>query len=247
MTNVKLNVLKPGLLVSLKSSVRGGVSYVRKDLDTVEAAEEGSKLQKWETVKKVENAEEFDAANVARGKARTAISAICASSIFGLLCPNENEEKLDAAIKEARAIAAAHNAIATHTQVEVFVIVGKIAQTDEEAARAIGNEVAELLEQMKAATLEGNVEKIRDAANKARELGAILSDEAGKKVSAAIEEARKNAREIVKRVQKDGEKLAVVVKDLYVQRIDNARTAFLDLEGGEAQSVQHVAPAVELA
>lgn len=245
MTNVKLNVLKPGLLVSLKSSVRGGVSYVRKDLEA--HTEEDSKVNRWETEKRVENAEEFEAANVARGKARTVISSICASSIFGLLCPNENESKLDEAIKEARAIAAAHNAQASHTQVEVFVIVGKIAQTDEEAARAIGNEVAELLEQMKSATLEGNVEKIREAANKARELGAILSDEAGKKVSAAIEEARKNAREIVKRVQKDGEKLAVVVKDLYVQRIDNARTAFLDLESGEVQSVQHVAPAVELA
>lgn len=245
MTNVKLNVLKPGLLVSLKSSVRGGVAYVRKDLDA--RAEEDSKVQRWETEKRIENAEEFERANIARGKARSVISSLCASSLFGLLCPNENAEKLDAAIKEARAIAAAHNAQASHTQVEVFVIVGKIAQTDEEAARAISNEVAELLAQMKSATLEGNVEKIREAANKARELGAILSEEAGKKVSAAIEEARKNARELVKRVQKDGEKAADVIKDLYVQRIDNARSSFLDLEEGEVQAVQHVAPAAEIA
>lgn len=251
MTNVKLNVLKPGLLVSLKSSVRGGVSYVRKDLDIgsagiIGSAETGSKLQKWETEKRIENADEFEAANVARGKARTVISSICASSIFGLLCPNENEQKLDAAIKEARAIAAAHNAVATHTQVEVFVIVGKIAQTDEEAARAIGSEVKDLLETMKVATLKGDVEAIREAASKARELGAILSEDVGKQVSSAIEEARKNARELVKRVQKDGEKLADVVKDLYVQRIDNARTAFLDLDEGVVQKVDHVAPAVEV-
>lgn len=244
MTNVKLNVLKPGLLVSLKSSVRGGVSYIRKDLDA--KVEESSKVSRWETEKKIENAEEFEAANVARGRARTVISALCANSLFGLLCPNENAEKLDEAIKEARAIAAAHNAVATHTQVEVFVIVGKIAQTDEEAARAIGAEVTALLDQMKRATLAGNVEAIREAANKARDLGAILSEDVAKKVSGAIDEARKNARELVKRVQRDGENAADVIRDLYIQKMDTARSAFLDLDEGVVQSVQHVAPAVEV-
>lgn len=245
MTNVKLNVLQPSLLVSLKSSVRGGVSYVREDLDSEKS--EDAAIKRWKTEKRVENAAEFDAATTARSKARSLISAVCSGSSFGLICPLSKEKELDAAIKEARAVAVAHNAQATHTQVEVFVIVGKIAQTDEEAARAISSEVKDLLDEMKAATLEGNVERIRAAANKARELGSILSPDAEKQVSSAIDEARKNAKELVKRVQKDGEKLEVVLKDLYVQRIDNARGAFLDLEEGEVKSVEHVGRAVEVA
>lgn len=246
MTNVKLNVLKPGLLVALKTSVRGGVSYVRNELEAANTVEDGSKLQKWQTEKRIENAEEFERANATRGKARGLIAAICSSSSFGLLCLQENEKKLDDAVAAARAIAALHNAEATHTQVEVFVIVGKIAQTDEEAARAIGDEVRSLLEQMKSATLKGDVEAIREAANKARELNAILSEDVGKKVSSAIEEARKNARELVKRVQKDGQNAADVIRELYVQKMDTARSAFLDLEVGEVKAVEHVAPAVEV-
>lgn len=244
MVNVKLNVLKPGLLVALNTNVHGGVSYVRKDLDRKE--EEGAKIQKWETEKRVINADEFERATIARSKARSVISSICSSTSFGLLCAQANEDKLDAAIAEAKAIAAAHNESAFHTKVDVFVIVGRIAQSDEEAAKAIANEVKGLLDQMKAATLKGDVEAIRQAANKARELGQILSEDAGAAVSKAIEEARKNARELVKRVQKDGEKLEVVVKDLYIQKIDTARSAFLDLEEGSVQKVEHVAPAVEV-
>lgn len=247
MTNVKLNVLKPGLLVALKTTVRGGVSYIRKDLDANASADEAAKVSRWETEKRVEDAEEFERATAARGKARSVVSAVCSSSSFGLLCPQANEKALDAAIAEAKNIAANHNAIASKTQVEVFVIVGRIAQTDEEAARAIGVEVKDLLEQMKNATLKGDVEAIREAANKARELGAILSDDVGRQVSSAIDEARKNARELVKRVQRDGEKLADVVRDLYIQKIDSARSAFLDLEEGEVKSVAHVARSVEVA
>lgn len=236
MTEIKVNVLKPGLLVALKTTVRGGVAYVRKDIDT--ATVDDAKVERWETEKRIENREEFEKATVARSKARSAISSICSSSSFGLICPADQEEKLDAAIREAKGIALAHNADATSTHLDVFVIVGRIAQTDEEAAKAISNEVAELLDQMKSATLVGNVEKIREAANKARELGQILSDDVGKKVSAAIEEARKNARELVKRIEKDGEKAEDVIKDLYTQRISAARS-FLDLDEGQ---VQHAAP-----
>lgn len=244
MVNVKLNVLKPGLLVALNTNVHGGVSYVREDLDRKE--EEGAKVQTWKTEKRVINADEFERATVARSKARSVIASVCSSSSFGLLCPQANEEKLDAAISEAKAIAAAHNDTAFHTKVDVFVIVGRIAQSDEEAAKAIANEVKGLLDQMKAATLKGDVEAIRQAANKARELGQILSEDAGQAVSKAIEEARKNARELVARVQKKGEKVADVVRDLYIQKIDSARSAFLDLEEGSVQKVEHVAPAVEV-
>lgn len=244
MTNVKLNVLKPGLLVALKTSVRGGVAYVRKDLDSQQ--EEGSKLQRWETEKRIENVEEFDAATAARSKARTLVASVCSSSSFGLLCPQTNEKQLDDAIAAAKAVAALHNSNASHTQVEVFVIVGRIAQTDEEAARAIGSEVKDLLDQMKDATKRGDVEAIREAANKARELGAILSDDVSKQVSGAIEEARRNARELVKRVQKDGENVADVIRDLYIQKIDTARSSFLDLDEGEKKSVAPHAAAAEV-
>lgn len=249
MTNVKVTVLKPGFLVSLQTRVHGGVAYTRKDLDAdvSKGAEEGAEVKRWETEKVVHNKEEFERATKARSAARSAITSVCSQSIFGMLCPDDKKQALDAAIVEARRIAAAHNAFASHTEVDVYVIVGRIAQTDEEAAKAISAELRELMEQMKSATLKGDVAKIREAANKARELGQILSDDVGKKVSAAIEEARKNARDLVKRIEKDGEKAADVIKDLYTQKIDTARSAFLDLDEGEVQHAGHQARQVEVA
>ena len=71
---------------------------------------------------------------------------------------------------------------------------------------------------------------IREAATKAKNLGAMLSAEVSGKVSAAIIEARAAAREITKRVEKAGESAAIVVAELQTARIDGARFTFLDLD-----------------
>lgn len=230
---MKTSVIKPGLLVSLKTSIRGGVNYTRVDLEPEHADENGGRRARWETKKEIEDAQEFDRATQARGKARSAVSAICCSSSFGLLCPMEQEKELDAAVAQARAIAREHNTTAARCYIDVFVLVGRIAQTDEEAARALGAEVRELLDEMKAGVKVLDPEAIREAASKATALEAMLSEDVAGKVSDAIKEARAAAREIVKRAKKGGEQAAAVVAEITLAKLDAARFAFLDLDGAE--------------
>lgn len=244
---MKASVLKPGLLVSLKTSLRGGVSYKRVDLEADHRTESGERRAEWQTSRVISDADEFDRATIARSAARSAIAGVCCSSSFGLLCPSDREADLAGAIETARATAAAHNETATRTQVDIFVLVGRVAQDDVEAARAIGAEVRELLDAMRAGILAADPDAIRDAASKARALGGMLSADVAGQVSAAILEARSAARELVKRVGKAGEIAADVVKDCSVQRIEAARFAFLDLEAGTAAPVAPSARGLDLA
>jgi len=234
---MQTSVLKPGFLVSLKTSIRGGVQYQRVDLESDHTTEEGARLARWETTREIPDPEEFERATVARGKARSAVSGVCCASSFGLLCPLTKEAELQEAITAARLIAREHNATSQRSQVDVFVLVGRVAQDDAEAARAIGAEIRELLDAMRAGIAAADPEAIREAASKARQLGAMLSPDVAGKVSEAIAEARKAARDITSRVAKAGEQAAAVVAQCSVSRIDSARFAFLDLEEQQGAEV----------
>lgn len=231
MANLKVSTIRPGFLVSLKTSVRGGVEYRRTDLAAPEAAApDGAAVARWETTKITIDPAEVERASKARGKARSVVASVCSASAFGMLCPEDRGADLARAIEEARGVAAAFNATATHTTIGVYVLAGRIAASDEEAARAIASEVRELLESMRDGIAGADVERIREAANKARALGSMLSDEAAGKVSKAIEAARSAAREITRRVEKGGETAAKVVESIRLDEINAARFAFLDLE-----------------
>lgn len=220
------SVLKPGILVSLKTTLSGGVSYKRVDIETADT------LAKWETTRKIDDPAEYKSAIKLRAQAAAAIRTLCAHTAFGLLCPETDEVQLDAAIAEAHKICNEWNAEASGMQVRIYVLKGRIASSDEEAAKAIASEVEGLLGEMEKGIAEVNVKAIRDAANRAKQIGAVLDDKQAAKVSVAIDAARKAAKEIVKRVEKEGEDAVRVLADLGSQRaaVEMARFAFLDID-----------------
>lgn len=222
------SIIRPGLLVALRSTLTGGVSYQKRTLDP-EHMEGASAVARWETTRQIEDAAEHAAAVVARGAARAVITRICCASSFGLLCPQSREAELSAAVDEARAIADRHNAAARCTRVAVFVLTGRVADNDAEAARAIGAEVRELLGAMESAVRAVNPEAIREAASKARALAGMLTDDTQRKVTAAIAEVRAVARDMVKRAGESGELAAVVAQDIRLDALASARFAVLDL------------------
>jgi hypothetical protein len=233
------------LLVSLKSTVSGGVSYDRRDLPADESS--GKAVSRWETTRVTEDADEHARATKARSNAVKEIRKICSVTSFGLLCPESSAADLEAAIARARGVAAAFNETARHTRVEVFVITGRIAASDVEAARAIGQEVAVMIASMNDAIDRLEPKAIREAANRAREMSAMLSPELSAKVGEAIDAARKAARIIVKRVEVGGEAAAVVLADIQRGGIEKARMAFLDLEGdAPVVSAEPALPAIDV-
>ena len=218
--------IRPGIMVSLKSRNRGGVSYVRTDLEKEAATPDGVLVEEWRTRKVVENQEETDRAKKTIAKAASFVRAVCVSTNFGLLCPLEREPELDAAWREARRMVEEHNAMAETTSLAIYMMKGQVAGTDEEAARSITEEVRALVEQMNAGIDGLNVEAIREAASKAKQLEEMLEEEQAATVGAAVKAARSAARLITKRA---GEDPKLVLLDVQRGDIERARMAFLEL------------------
>ncbi len=231
--------LKPGLLVSLRTSMSGGVEYTRVDIESANGTE-GASREKWETTKVVQDPAEHERATKVRGKCGSLIRAVCVPSAFGYLCPMTSEKQLDEAIVEARALAETFNREARTTRVAVYCLKGKIAETDDEAARAVSGELRELLDEMRAGIGEANVEKIREAASKAKKIGTMLDEVTAGKVTRAIDEARTVAKDIVKKLVA-GEDIATTVQAIQLKALDEARFAFLDLDA-DAPTGERLAP-----
>jgi len=230
------STLRPGLLVSVKTAIAGNVKYKTFELEQDHITDAGERRARWETERTISDPAEHENALKARSLARSAIQTVCAHSAFGLLCPEASAEKLAAAVAKAREIADAFNATASVTRVSVNVLVGRIAPDDVEAVRAINSEIRDLVDSMAGGLASLDVQRVRDAANKARSVSNMLDAPAQERVKTAIELARKAARQIVKAAEEG----TAEIDQVTIQRLAEARTSFLDIEDatlvGEAEA-----------
>lgn len=221
--------IKPGILVAMRTKIVGGVEYQKKDLEPPIDSPDAD-VKRWETTRVIDDPEEYDRARAARSAAQAVVNRVCVRSDFGLLCPETKENDLNAAIAAARQLASTHNASSTHTQVEVYVLKGRVADSDEEAVKGIAAEVRALLDGMSAGIDAADPEAIRKAATRARRMGAMLDAASAGKVAAAVTEARDAAKQIVRRVIDGSEAAETVVAEVDRTLIDAARFMFLDLD-----------------
>lgn len=240
---INVTTLRPGLLVSLKTSLRGNVSYTKMDIEADHITDDGTRQAAWETKRVIEHPREHEDATKIRSKARSLITSVCSPSSFGLLCPERDRERLNAAVDEARALADAFNRTANVTRIAVYVIIGRVAADDVEAIRAINGEVRDLLTAMEDGLKKLDVGSVREAADKAKAISSMLSPEANERVEFAIKTARSMARRIVKA----GEVAAVEIDETVLRTIRYARVAFLDMDdAGEVQEPTVTGRAIDL-
>ncbi len=229
------STIRPGILIALRTQVSGGVEYQRNDLApddvvTPAANDSATKVEAWKTIKITADAAEHAKAVSVAGLARREVTKLCMATSFGLLAAEALEKELDEAHARARTMVVEFNATARYTRIGFAMLKGRIAASDEEAVRAITNEIGALVAGMNTAIDNLDVDAIRAAAGKAASLAAILGDEEQKTVTAAVEAARKAARMIVKRVATGGEPAAVVLADMQRGAIERARVAFADMD-----------------
>lgn len=223
--SLQKSTLRPGLLVSLKTSIRGNVSYNKRDLEAgVDPS--GAVHTKWETERTIRDPQEHESAVKLRGQICSIIRRECSLSSFGLLCPEAKFDALESALKVARTLAEDFNSRAVVTRIGVFVIVGRVADSDVEAVRAINSEISDLIATMASAVKNLDAKAVREAANRIKAMGQMLSPEASKRAEEAIEIARKAARKIVA----VGQTAATEIDQATVDQISACRAAFIDFE-----------------
>lgn len=223
---MQTTTIRPGLLVSLKTSLTGNVSYRTLDLEQDHTTDDGERKARWETERTIAEPAEYEEATKIRSKCRSLITAVCSASTFGLLCPQADGDGLSRAIEEAQRLADDFNRRARCTRVKVYVIAGKIAADDVEATKAINSEVRDLLDRMEQGVRNLDVETIREAANRAKKIGNMITPDASARLTMAIDQARNAAKQIVKA----GEAASLEIDQRAVRAITESRTAFLDLD-----------------
>lgn len=231
-TDFSTSTLRPGLLVSLKTTLTGNTKYIKQTIEGEHITDAGEQRARWETERVVSDPAEKELADKARGRCSTLIRSICAKSAFGLLCPLADRDRLMAATAAAREVAAEFNSVAKLSRLSVNVMVGEIAQDDVEAVKAINSEVRDLLAEMEDGVQRLDVKAVRDAANRARSVGQMLSPDAQVRLQFAIDAVRAQATAI----NKAGDAAAVEIDKRTLRTLAEARTAFLDLD--EAQEVK---------
>lgn len=225
--------LRPGLLVALSVRVAGNAKYDRRVLEPETIDANGTLRSKFETQKEVLDAAEQEAAEKVRGKARTIVGGACAKTAFGFLCPEADEPKLAAAIKEAQAVVDAFNETAKMTRVAFIPFIGRVAPDDEMAVKRINAEVRSLIALMEEGVANCDVKKIREAAAEAREIGQMLNPDAQARITIAIDAARATAKALTK-AAKAGEQAAAEIDRSAIRKLTEVRTAFLDLDDAGA-------------
>jgi hypothetical protein len=234
MSKIFVSTLRPGLLVNIKTSIKGNVKYLKTDGDEVQKRT-GELITTWETERTVKDPAEQKTATEVRSKARNLIVGVCAASEFGLLCPEASRADLDKAFSKARGLCADFNATAKTTRLKFNAIAGRIAPDDLEAVRAINGEVRDLLGEMKLGIKALDVERVRDAASRAKKLGNMLAPEFKERIEETIKVVRAQAKKIVEA----GEQAATAIDKETIKSLNAARTAFLDLD----DAVEVAAPA----
>jgi hypothetical protein len=214
----------PGILVGLKTSVRGGAEYDRYD---IERSEEGH-VKEWKTRRYIEDPEERKAATETVNRLSNSIARLCTRTDFGLLCRTDREAELDEAIKAMHVERRAFNAGAKTCSIHLRAVKGVIAESDEEAVAAMVEEATELLDRMEKGLAEADVKAIRDAAGRAKKLSVMFTPEAAGQIESALEAARDAARVIVKKAGDLDARVADAMIQVEAEAFSKARFTFLE-------------------
>ncbi len=227
---IKVRTIRPGRMVNLKTKIEGNISHTTRVIEEQHTTSEGALKETKEVETTIADAADYEAAKKVRGLCRTAVTRCCASSEFGLLCPDLNIERLENGIREGERLAAEHNATSKFSYISFNVMCGDILHDDTRALKAINTELAGLLKAMEQGVEKLDAEMIREAANKAKSVSTMLEKDGSERIKTAISIARNAANTIVKA----GTSAAQKVDEEAIRKIAAMRTSFLDI-GNDAE------------
>jgi hypothetical protein len=223
--------IRPGYLISLKTSIQGGPRYTHNPLESSAASSDGPEIEKFITTKTTEDPEEYKRAVKLRGKARGLVESVLIPSDFGLLCLKAKKERYDEALKEAKEYIEFFNNTSRTCHIAIRSIAGEIVESDTEANQSIVGELRDLLTTVQNGVTEMDVKKIRAAADKLKDVGAMLDEDNQRKVVGAVKEAREVANQIAKMARKKATDIGDYVQTIKLKAVDEARFTFLDMDG----------------
>lgn len=245
--------IKAGYLVSSKTTLCGGVHFTRTEYNKNKEGERA--VTKWKTTKVIDSPDEYRRGEEIRNRINYLVYRVCVLTSFGLLCPSKKKKELEEAIAEGAKLARDYNRTARYSRITPYIFWTQILNDNEDNLKALSSEIREMLDTMKDGILnigkkplKDSIKEIKKAADKAKRLTEVLDDSYTGKINVAVEEARKAAREITKRVIKKNESIEEVLKSINTKAIAAARFAFIDTNEKEVkeEKAEKKMPAVKI-
>src|SRR5215472_5662935 len=138
---LRATTIRPGVLVTLKTSLTGNVRYFTTDIEREHLLENGQTSEaEWNTRRITLDKAEHELAVKTRSKCRSLITGCCTVGNF-LICPVANRDNLEKAIAEAEALARDFNAKAAVTRISVYPALTEVAPDDARWIQLINSEV----------------------------------------------------------------------------------------------------------
>lgn len=219
--------IKPSVLLGKSISRAAGITYQRTLLD--ESEKGGTESRRWETLRVIPNVDEFKASGALVAECNRALMKVCVKTAVGLLCSKDNEKALDDTVAEIRSMIETANETYATVRISAAFVKGVIESSDDEAAKAITQDIQGFLANLYDAIEKCDVKKIRQTVLSMKGIDTLLPSVESEKIKAAMMAAKKVAKTIVAEVEKKGREITEVKQEFDLSEIDVARIAFVEI------------------
>jgi hypothetical protein len=233
---------RPSVLVGASITRKGNVTYAREDLGTEMPG--GSEVKRWTTTKVTERVEEYKRSHAVVSECRRLLESVCVRTAVGLICPLEDEPRLETVFQTIQARLSEANAEFELAHLACWFAKGYIRTDDQESARAIAAEIAAFVRELTQALEACDVKKIRATLASARGVERVLEGSQSETLAQAIQTARHAANTIAREVERKGRRIEEVRRELDLSAVDVARFLFVEPEP-EEELVPAAAPDLE--
>jgi len=151
--------INKSILVSEKLSVERGVTYHRTDLHNGRVRADGSRITKWETERHIRDEAETKLADTTYSKARWKIRNQCLYTEVGYICAVSQQDDLQVAIEEARAMCEEFNHKAKFCHIKFRVMLTMVEPDNEGGIEALREALMKHTADIGKALMEFNVKK----------------------------------------------------------------------------------------
>jgi len=206
--------IEPGYLVVGEICASGCASYRITERD--EAINENRLSASWHTDKTIADVAEHRSVKGRRRLICRMLNRLGTRvSGFGYIVPLTKADMLNGILQDVNGVVKSYNVNAQHTTLSCSLAVFEIKGSDDRVALALYRRATELLERINDSLINGRIGEMRKQIKMMRGLDSILPSESASKISKVIADARKAAKDAVRRTKdmpsEDAEKLTIKI------------------------------------
>lgn len=222
--------IEPGYLVVGEICASGCASYRITNKD--ESIEANRLNASWHTDKTIADVAEHRSVKGRRRLICRMLNRLGTRvSGFGYVVPQTKADLLNEILQDVNGVVRSYNSNARHTRLSCSLAVFEIRGSDDRVALALYRRATELLERINDSLINGRIGEMRKQIKMLRGLDSILPSESAVKVNRAIMDARKAAKDAIRRTKDmpTEEANALTIKILSTVPVDAVRADLVEV------------------